>query len=212
MPKTLTYCFTLQSPWSYLGHAEAMRLCHAHGLEVRWAPMNLAAVFPESGGLPLAKRHPKRQAYRDIELQRWREQRALPLNLRPAFWPLASTLPDRCVVELARSGADPDRFVAAAFSAVWAEDADLADEAVLARLLDDAGHPSAVVIEAAASPEVEALYLANARHALDAGVFGAPTYILDGEPFWGQDRLTLLEAALASGRAPYRAETAAGSP
>lgn len=203
--KTLTYHFTLQSPWSYLGHAEAMRLARGHDLEVRWKPMNLAEIFPESGGLPLAKRHPKRQAYRDIELQRWRENRGLPLNLRPAFWPFASTLPDRCVVALAHTGADPDRFVASAFAAVWVEEADLTDEAVLSRLLEASGHEPGSVIATARSNDSGATYAANAREALDAGVFGAPTYILDGEPFWGQDRLMLLEAALTTGRAPYRA-------
>lgn len=202
--RTLTYYFTLQSPWSYLGHAAAMDIVRRHGLRLVWKPMNLARVFPDSGGLPLAKRHPKRQAYRDIELQRWRLARQIPLTLRPAFWPIGSSLADRVAVALAERS-DPEPFVRRAFGAVWVEDANLADESTVAKLLASVEEPAADVLQLAASDEVAEAYERNAAEALDAGVFGAPTYILDGEPFWGQDRLGLLEEALTSGRPAFRA-------
>ena len=203
--RTLVYYFTLQSPWSYLGHAPLMDIVRQHDIRLVWKPMNLARVFPESGGLPLAKRHPKRQNYREIELQRWRAVRTLPLNLRPAFRHLGSAPADRVVVALAEMGRDPDPFVGRAYPAMWAEDADLTDETTLKRLLEAAGDPVDVVLEHSKSQVVADIYEANSVEALDAGAFGAPTYVLDGEPFWGQDRLDLLENALRSGRAPFTA-------
>ena len=203
--RSVAYYFSLLSPWSYLGHAAFMRVVRAHDVKVVWKPIHLLALFPESGGLPLAKRHPSRRAYRDIELQRWRVERGLPLNLRPAFWPVDVGLADRIVIALAESGADPDSFVTRAFAGLWAEEDNLADEATLGRLLGDAGQDAATALARARSDETAELYAANTREALEAGVFGAPTYILDGEPFWGQDRIALLDGALAGGRAPFRA-------
>lgn len=199
--RQVVYCFSLLSPWSYLGHDAFMALARRHDASVAWRPIDLLAIFPESGGLPLAKRHPKRQAYRDIELQRWRARRGVPLKLRPAFWPLNIALADRTVAALTARGTDPDGFVRRAFAGLWAEDLDLADAATLVRLLADAGHGPEVLTEAKA-PVTAEIYDRNTREALDGGVFGAPTYLLDGEPFWGQDRLDLLDEALTSGRPP----------
>lgn len=203
--RTLSYYFSLQSPWSYLGHDALMRLVSRHGLRVAWKPLNLLALFPESGGLPLAKRHPLRVAYRTVELQRWRDLRQVPLNVRPAYWPVDIARADRIVVTLAGSGSDPDPFVRLALAALWAEDRNLADGTVLAHLLASAGLNAGEVLARADSAATLATYGDNLREALSSGVFGAPTYLLDGEPFWGQDRIELLEEALASGRAPITA-------
>ena len=200
--RTLSYYFTLQSPWSYLGHAEAMAITARHRLQVLWKPINLLAVFPESGGLPLAKRHPKRQAYRDIELRRWRDKRGMSLNLRPQFWPIDIALADRTVIALAEEGVDPDAFVRAAFAGLWVKDADLTSAATIGDFLAATGS-DARALAAAQSQATGDLYESNTREALDAGVFGAPTFIFDGEPFWGQDRLSLLDDALSSGREPF---------
>lgn len=203
--RALSYYFSLQSPWSYLGHDVLINLVSRHGLRLAWKPLNLLALFPESGGLPLAKRHPLRVAYRTVELQRWRDLRQVPLNVRPAYWPVDIARADRIVVALAGSGSDPDPFVRRAFAALWAEDRNLADEIVLADLLAGAGLNAGDVLARADAVATLATYEDNLKEALSSGVFGAPTYLLDGEPFWGQDRIELLEEALASGRAPITA-------
>ena len=202
MPRPLTYFFTLQSPWSYLGHAEIVALAKRHDLQLVWKPMDLLKVFPESGGLPLAKRHPKRQAYRGVELQRWRVERNLPLNLRPKFWPTDIALADRVAVVLAERGADPDPFVRAAFRPSGPRKLDFAERT--AGPATEGGRPRPGCRDGGRDSDGnrEPLYERNTPEALDAGVFGAPTYILDGEPFWGQDRIGLLDEALASGRPP----------
>lgn len=203
--QTISYFFSLQSPWSYLGHAAFMTVARDRDVEVVWKPINLLALFPESGGLPLAKRHPFRRDYRDIELQRWRIERDVPLKLRPAFWPVDIARADQIIVALAANGADPDPFVRRAFACLWAEDGNLADEATLAGLLEAAGQEAAPYLAQARSEAAAGQYAANTEEALAAGVFGAPTYILKGEPFWGQDRIELLDKALTSGRAPFPA-------
>lgn len=204
MARTIEYFFTLMSPWTYLGHDAFMHLAQSQGARIVYKPVNLGPVFEETGGLPLARRHPARQRYRLVELQRWRTFRDLPLNLHPAHWPFPVGLADKAVLAAAQMAADPNPFMKAVFRAIWAEDRNMGDEAELAACLSGAGLDGAAILERAKAPETEAVYASNIREAVEKNVFGAPSYVLDGETFWGQDRLPLLEAALVSGRGAYR--------
>lgn len=204
-PRTIGYCFTLISPWAYIGHHLFLAIADRHGARVDYKPMALGEIFPSSGGLPLTKRHPSRQAYRMIELKRWRARRGLDFHLRPAFWPFDVARADRAVIALVTLGRDPAAFVGLAFSGLWEQQLDLADATVIARLLGDAGHDPAEILAEAGRTETGERYRANGNEALAAGVFGSPTYLLDGEPFWGQDRLDFLDEALSTGRDPIRA-------
>ena len=132
MREKIDYYFSLISPWAYLGHATFMELAATNGLDVTFKPIFLQSVFDETGGLVLAKRHPARQNYRWFELQRWRDKRALPLTLKPRYFPCDPRLADKTAIALITAGHDPDAFIRAAFSAVWAEDRNIADPAVLA--------------------------------------------------------------------------------
>ena len=87
MPRTIDYYFTLASPWAFLGHRPFVDLAKAHGVTIRYRPVDLGEVFPHTGGLPLPKRHPARQRYRILELQRWREARGIALKIQPKHWP-----------------------------------------------------------------------------------------------------------------------------
>jgi 2-hydroxychromene-2-carboxylate isomerase len=204
MPRTIDYWFTLASPWAFLGHQAFLDLAKREGVTIRTKPVSLGEVFPHTGGLPLPKRHPARQRYRILELQRWREARGIALKLHPKHWPLPIALPDRTIVAVAESGVDPGRYVRRAFEAIWVEERDLKEDATLVALLDEAGHDGTAILAAAKSDRVGAIYTARAQEAVDANVIGSPCYVLDGEVFWGQDRLGLLEAALKSGRTAYR--------
>ena len=102
MAQTIPYYFSVISPWAYLGHAEFMQIAARHGLTVDYRPVDLGRLFAETGGLPLAKRHPARQRYRMLELQRWRARRDIPLVLRPKYWPFSAALADRLVVAVAQ--------------------------------------------------------------------------------------------------------------
>jgi 2-hydroxychromene-2-carboxylate isomerase len=206
MRRSIGYYFSLQSPWAYLGHAAFHEVASDYDCEVIYKPVVLLELFAETGGLPLARRHPARQRYRLMELQRWRDKRGLPLRLKPKHWPFDATLVDQFVIAAVEAGHDPDPFLRRAFAAVWEHEWDLADAGTVARLADGAGLPGAALVEAARSEACAAIYRANHDEAVASGVFGSPTYVLDGEIFWGQDRIELLADALRSGRAPYRAE------
>lgn len=208
MARNLSYYFSLVSPWSYLGHAELGRLAQARDLVIDYRPVNLMDLFADTGGLPLAKRHPARQAYRFVEMQRWRDARDLPLVLKPKHWPFDFKLADRAMM-IAGGMGDQEAahlLIAFAFRAVWVEERNLADEETLAEVARAAGFDAASLLAAARSEAAVAAYAANFDRARQDGVFGAPSYVLDGEVFWGQDRLGMLEAALESERLPYTAE------
>lgn len=200
MGRKVDYYFSLVSPWAYLGHAAFMDLAKAHDLDVNFKPVFLGEVFAQTGGQPLSKRHPARQRYRLVEMQRWREKRGLPLNLHPKHWPFDVGMADRSIIGIIASHQSPDAFMRAAFAAVWHEEKDLGDEAVLSSLLAGAGHDADHVLSLAGSGTTEAIYALNLENAVASDVFGSPSYVLDGEVFWGQDRLDLLADALASGR------------
>lgn len=203
MSRRIDYYFSLISPWAYIGHAHLAAVAARHGAVVQYWPVKLLEVFSDSGGMPLPKRHPLRQRYRTVELQRWRDHRGLDFHLEPAFWPFDASLADRVVIALVERDADVETFLPLAYAAVWERQKDLADRAVLSDLLRRSGHDPAVVLELAERDEIAAQLQANGHQALAAGVFGSPSYVLDGEVFWGQDRLDLLDEALETGRSPY---------
>jgi 2-hydroxychromene-2-carboxylate isomerase len=205
MTRRIAVYFSLLSPWAYLGHAEFRGLVAKHCLEVDHRPVSLMQVFPESGGLPLPKRHPSRQRYRMLELRRWREKRGLNFHLQPRYWPFDHSLADRIVCAMTLAGADPENFIAAAFAGIFESQRDLADRKTLAETIEQAGY-GPDWLKRGESGEAETQYQRNLAMALESGVFGSPSYVLDGEIFWGQDRLDLLDDALTSGRKPYSAE------
>lgn len=200
----IDYYFTLLSPWAYLGHRALLELAAEHGAEVRYRPVMLAKLFENSGAFPLAQRPKARQDYRFLELQRWRAKRGLPLNLQPKHFPTNPSLADRTVLALVEAGIDPGDFAERAFEACWVEDRDIADRGVLAELLASAGHDAERHLDGAESESAQQVYAANSAAAVRLNAIGSPTYVLNGEVFWGQDRLDLLAEALESGREPYR--------
>ena len=204
MPRIIDYYFSLVSPWAYIGHAPFMDIVERHGIEINYKPVFLGRVFAETGGLPLAQRHPARQRYRLVELQRWREKRGLSFNLQPKHWPFDVNLADRFVIAIAVSGKSPDAFLRRAYAALWEEERNLGDPLVLAELAEQAGLDSSTHMDIATGSTTEAIYALNLENAVGGGVFGSPAYVLDGEVFWGQDRLDLLDDALTSGRAAFK--------
>jgi 2-hydroxychromene-2-carboxylate isomerase len=207
MSRRIAYYFSLLSPWAYIGHRFFVDIAQRHDAAIVYKPVLLNEVFSETGGLPLAKRHPARQAYRMLELQRWRAKRKLDFHLWPKHWPFDADLANCCALAIVSAGGDPADFVQKVFSGVWERQENLADAAVLARLLREAGFTPETILVKADSNEIRAAYERNRLEAIEIGVFGAPSYVLDGEIFWGQDRLDLLDDALASGRAPFTAKS-----
>jgi 2-hydroxychromene-2-carboxylate isomerase len=197
LSRHVDYYFAPQSPWTYLGHERFATLAAQSGATVRVLPVDLGKIFPISGGLPLAKRAPQRQAYRLVELKRFSDHLGLPLNLQPKFFPVASDAAARLIVAVdARDGtAAAMKITGAILGAVWAQDRDIADAPTLAALLAENGLDAAR-LEQSLGADVQARYEANTQAATQLGVFGAPTYVIDGELFWGQDRLDFVQRRL----------------
>ena len=201
MALTIDYYFAPQSPWTYLGHQRFADMARAAGASVNLLPMDLGKVFPVSGGLPLPKRAPQRQAYRLVELKRFSEWLQLPLTLQPKHFPVPGDNAARLIIATNRQhGTDAAmRLAGTVMGAVWAEELNINDTATLLELLRRCALP-ATLWDAAQSPEVQARYDAATQQAIDAGIFGAPSYVIDGEMFWGQDRLDFVERRLASSK------------
>jgi len=206
MPRPIDYYFSVQSPWAYIGHKPFGDLVNTYDLKVNYKPVLLVDLFSETGGLPLGRRHPVRQRYRMVELQRWRDKRGLSFHLQPAHWPFNGRLADGVVIAAIEAGLDPERFMRRAYAGVWEDQLDLADPAIVAKLADESGLPGQQLVERSPAEAVSAAYEQNRQDALAADVFGSPGYVLDGEVFWGQDRIELLADALKSGRKPYSSE------
>ena len=198
MNKVIDYFFTPASPWSYLGHERLRVIAARHGAAIAMRLVDLGQVFPVSGGLPLAKRAPQRQAYRLVELRRWRDYLGLPINLQPAFAGASPEPSARWILAALEDDAEGALNLASAIMrARWAEERDTADAQVLAELATAQSLDPVTLAARAAGPATAERYAAGTREAVERGVFGAPTYIYRDEPFWGQDRLDFLDRALA---------------
>jgi 2-hydroxychromene-2-carboxylate isomerase len=198
MSLTIDYYFAPQSPWTYLGHLRFWDIARTAGAAIRVMPVDLGGqVFPVSGGLPLGKRAPQRQAYRLLELQRFADWLHAPLKLQPKFFPVAGDDAARLIIAVdMHHGTHAAMHIAdAVLRAVWVEDRNIADESTLAVLLAERELPSRR-LDDAHSQAVHERYQADTEAAIAAGVFGAPSYVVAGEIFWGQDRLDFLERRL----------------
>ena len=195
------YYIAPQSPWTYLGHQRFAAIAKAAGARVNVLPVDLGGkVVPVSGGLPLAKRAPQRQAYRLVELKRFSAHLGLPLNLQPKFFPVAGDDAARLIIAVdLNEGSDAAMALTGALlRAVWAEERNIADERELAASLEALKLPAQRLADSH-SQAVQERYEADSQRAVDAGVFGAPSYVIEGELFWGQDRLDFLQRRLARG-------------
>ena len=205
MPASINYFLTSASPWVYLGHDAVRELAARHGATLVVRPVNLAEMFKVSGQVGLADRPAVRQRYRLIELHRAAEARGKPITLKPKHFPTNPALADLTICAILAEGGDPLDYMAAVFSALWAEERDIADEATLSALLTGTGFDAGAVLEKAGTPEIAAIRAKNTEDAIAVDATGVPSFVLNGEPFWGQDRLDLLDRALATGRAPFTA-------
>jgi 2-hydroxychromene-2-carboxylate isomerase len=198
MPITIDYYVSLNSPWTYLGSAPFAEIAKRHGATVNIKPAKFGPIFEQTGGLPLPKRSPQRQAYRLMDLKRWREVRERPLNLEPKYFPCNDLPATRLVIAAKLQGKDAHLLSLELGRALWEREETLADPATIAAAAERAGLDAAALRAAGPSDaELDALLEQYTEEAVKAGVFGAPSYVLpSGEIFWGQDRLELLDRAL----------------
>ena len=200
MAATIDYFLSPQSPWTYLGHDRFATIAAKAGATINVLPVDLGRVFPVSGGLPLAKRAPQRQAYRLLELKRFSEFLGLPMNVQPKYFPVNGDDAAKLIIaiDMHDGTAAAMRIAGAVMKGVWVAQANIADPTVLQSMLAACDLP-ARRLDDAQTQLVHERYEQDSQRAIDSGVFGAPAYVVDGEMFWGQDRLDFVERKLARG-------------
>lgn len=197
----IEYFYSAHSAFAYLGSARFMAIAAGAGRPIAHKPVDLDRVVAAAGSTAFRARSP---AYRSYffgrEIMRWSEERGARVAGRPTHHDNDTTLANCMLVAGVLDGQDVDRLAHALLEAHWRYDADLADPRALRRAGDEHGYDASALLDAAAAPETARAYDANTRDAIARAVFGSPTYIADGDVFYGQDRLEMLERAL---RRPY---------
>jgi 2-hydroxychromene-2-carboxylate isomerase len=191
----IDYYFSTLSPFTYLGGQRLEAIAKAHDATITYKPVDIMTVFSRTGGTPPPQRHPNRQAYRFQDLRRTAVANDLPINVKPAHWPTNPAPSSYTIIGAQKAGGDTGALVHAFTSAVWAEERDIADDAVVREILSANGYDPDLADKSLLSGAEE--YAANLEEAINVGVFGAPFYVTDGEGFWGQDRLDHLDMHLA---------------
>jgi len=197
--KKCEYFFAPHSTWAYIGHERFVALTRKYGIQVELKPCNFGKVLSVSGGVPLASRSPQRQAYRLAEMRRWSEFLRLPLNLQPKFFPVQSELAAKMIItaQLAHGTDAALELTGAIMRALWVEEKNIADAATLEAIASSLEHDGGALLKSAETASAEAEYQRFTDEAIAANVFGSPWYVVDGEGYWGQDRLDFVERALA---------------
>jgi len=199
MSKLCEYYFAPQSPWTYLGHERFVALAKKYGVQVEVKPCDLGKVFNVSGGVPLAKRPPQRQAYRLVELKRWSEHLQIPLTLHPKFFPVPADSAAKMIIATRFAhGTDAAlRIAGTIMRGVWADERNIADPDTLVAIAGECGHDGKALLKSSETASVQSEYDRYTDEAIAANVFGSPWYVVDGEGYWGQDRLDFVERAFA---------------
>jgi len=194
----IEYFYSAHSAFAYLGSARFMALAAAAGRTIAHRPCDLRRVVAESGSVPFGKRTPAHVAYFfGREIDRWAELRNAPvMDGIPTYHHHDMTLCNCVLIAGLHAGINIDRLAHAMLEEHWRHDADLADQPTLVRIISSVDIVAGPLLTAADSAPVLDAYEANTKEAIRRSVFGSPTYFVDGDMFYGQDRLEMVERAL----------------
>ncbi len=202
MLSPITIFYSVRGSFAYLGQQEIARLARQYGRPLLHKPMLLSIVVPETGGIWFTDRHPARVRHAWDDFQRWAAWRNVPVvpeDPKNHYGPME--LPSGLVVAAQKSvnaggRGDLDRLAFEFLAALWRGGRDIADPAVLDELAGTCGFDGPALREVALGDDAQSEVVANSREAVDLGVIGSPSYLVEGELFYGQDRLHFVEAAL----------------
>ena len=196
-------CFySLSSPWAYFGGPKIQDIVRRHRVKLVLKPYDFQDVAPKTGGVPIRTRPEPRRTYHALELDRWRKYLGMPLVLEPKHYPADgkpagwNKSPGWMVIAAQEAGLDAPVLSHALLRALWAEERDTSKPEVRRAIATENGMDGDALVAAETSATVQALYRQYTDEAVACGVFGAPTYVLNGERFWGQDRLDFLDRSL----------------
>jgi 2-hydroxychromene-2-carboxylate isomerase len=200
--RTIDFYFSFISLYTYIGYEAFQDLVNRYDLEVNYKPIDLHAVFSAGGGLPVSKRPPQRQAYRFVEMQRWRLARNIPLVLKPKHHPSDPVIGHRMLLAALKEGSDVRQFVGNALKILWVNDLDIQDPKVMVQVANQSGLKGDALLEKSHGVAIQADIDSLTQEAVERQVFGTPFFFYRDEPFWGQDRLEMLEEMIRSNREP----------
>ncbi len=194
--KSISYYFSVLSPFTYFAGDRLEQIAARQGVEIKYLPMDIMGLFAKTGGLPPKDRHISRQKYRLQEIKRISDYLGMPVNLNPKFWPTDPKPASCTIINASDDQGDIGQLIRNYLTACWAEDRDISDKGVIKSCLANAGFdPELAEVDNSRAMEV---FQQNTLNAEQDNVFGSPTYVVDGEVFWGQDRLEYLERFLTS--------------
>ena len=195
----INYFMSHGSPWTFLGHNRLGKIIKKFNVKLNMYPVNYGEIFPISGGLPVSKRPPQRQKLRLQELKRWGEFLRVNLIPQPKFFPSKSLLPSLIIIAAKIKKTNKDFDLAQnIMNALWVQDLDIDDENILSKILQQTDLSSKEILSFAKSDECKNLFEEYTNLAIKENVFGAPTYILEDQVYWGQDRLDFVERHLSN--------------
>lgn len=200
MTAPIDFYFACISPWSYLGLDELKRVADDHGRTVAYKPIDVGRSWREAGaGLPLGERPQVLQDYRLVELPRWAAWRGTEINCHPKHFPVPYFLSSNVIIAARQAGADAYPLTRALMRACWVDELDISDANTVAKLADGVGLDGAALVAQAETPAVAEELAANTDAALAAGAWSVPSFVVDGELFFGQDRLEMIAWRLDGG-------------
>ena len=195
----INYFMSHGSPWTFLGHNRLGNIIKKFNVKLNMYPVNYGEIFPISGGLPVSKRPPQRQKLRLQELKRWSEFLRVNLITQPTFFPSKSLLPSLIIIAAKIKKTNKDFDLAQnIMNALWIQDLDIDDENTLSKILQQTDLSSKEILSCAKSDACKNLFEEYTNLAIKENVFGAPTYILEDQVYWGQDRLDFVERHLSN--------------
>lgn len=197
--QTIEYFYSAHSAFAYLGSKRLLQICADHHCKLIHRPINLGLVIKAVGGQSFAGRTQGHvDYYFGREIERWAEWRDVPIiNYRPTYHSNPLELGNGLLIAAAQAGEDVDQLSHRVLEAHWRDDADIADPATLSRIAEAMGLDGEVLLSTARSEPIQALHQQFTQEAISRSVFGSPTYFLNGDMFYGQDHLEMLERALS---------------
>lgn len=191
---TVDFYYDFISPAAYLAHTQLPELCQRHDAQLNYKPMLLGGVFKATGTTPPAT-IPSKLAWVQADFARYAERYGVPFQQNPHF--IFNTVNAMRGAIWAQENGCIDAYNRVMYQAAWADAKDLGNKDVMAELLNNAGLDATAMLEAITQPDCKAALIQATEQAVSNGVFGAPTMIVNGELYFGQDRLEWIEKALA---------------